>query len=66
MVVWRFAPKEPETLFFGYFLLPETRFFSTTKPGYLKKTGLLLYSNISNSDNTEVADWRVYWPNAPI
>jgi len=25
---------EPETRFFGYYWLPETRFFSTTKPGY--------------------------------
>jgi len=28
---------KPETRFFGYFLLPETRGFSTTKPGYFKK-----------------------------
>ena len=31
---------ESETCFFGYFLKPETRFFSTTKPGYLKKIGI--------------------------
>jgi len=34
-------------------------FFSTTKPGYYKKLELLLHSNISNSDNTEVAEWRM-------
>jgi len=27
---------EPETHFFGYFLLPETRVFLTTKPGCFK------------------------------
>jgi len=32
--------KEPKPGFFGYFLLPETRFFSTTKPGYLKNPGI--------------------------
>jgi len=49
---------EPETVFFGYFLVPDTRFFSTTKPGYLKKIGFeKLQSNISNSDNTEVVEW---------
>jgi len=31
---------EPETRFFGYFLVPETHFFSTTKPGYFKKIGI--------------------------
>jgi len=28
------------TRFFGYFLLPETRVFSTTKPGYFKNPGI--------------------------
>jgi len=46
----------PKPGFFGYFLLTPTRFFSTTKPGYFKNLELLLHSNISNSDNTEVAD----------
>ena len=57
--------------FLGYFLLPETRvfwIFSTAQnPGFFnyqtqvfkKKLKLLLHSNISDSDNTEVADWRV-------
>jgi len=31
---------EPETRFFCYFLLPETRFFSPTQPGYFKKPGI--------------------------
>jgi len=30
----------PKPVFFGYFLLHQTRVFSTTKPGYLKKTGI--------------------------
>jgi len=46
-------------VFFDYFLRPETQVFSTAKPGYFKKLESLLHSNISNSDNTEVADWRV-------
>jgi len=33
--------------------------FSTTKHGILKNLELLFHSNISNSDNIEVADWRV-------
>jgi len=28
---------EPETRFFGCFLLPETRFFSISKAGYFEK-----------------------------
>jgi len=28
------------TCFFGYFLLSETRFFVTVKPGYFKKLGI--------------------------
>jgi len=48
---------EHETRFFGFFLLPETRVFSTTKTRvFKKKLELLLHSNISNSDNIEVAD----------
>ena len=46
----------PKPVFFGYFLLPV---FSTTKPGYLENLELLLHSNICNSDNTEVVDWRM-------
>jgi len=33
---------EPETRVFGYFLLPETRVFSTTKPGYFKNPGIAI------------------------
>ena len=50
---------QPETRFFGYFLLPETRFFQLLNPGIIKKLELLLRLNISNSDNIKVADWRV-------
>jgi len=45
---------EPETRVFGYFLLPETRFFQLPNPCILKILELLLHSNISDSDNTEV------------
>jgi len=50
---------EAETRCFGYFLLPETRFFQLPNLGFLKILELLWHSNFSNSDNTEVADWRV-------
>jgi len=50
---------EPETRFFGYFWLPDIRFFQLPNPGILKNLELLLHSNISDSDNTEFADWRV-------
>jgi len=51
---------EPETRFFGCFLLPETRvFFQLPNPDIFKNLELLLHSNISNSDKTEVEDWRV-------
>jgi len=36
---------------------PETRFFHLTNPGILKILELLLHSNISDSDNIELADW---------
>jgi len=46
--------------FIGYFLLPKACFFfQLPNPGILKTLELLLHSNISNSDNTEVADWGV-------
>jgi len=51
----------PKTVFLGYFLLPATRFFSNAD--ILKKLELLLHSNISNSDNNEVEEWRVQRPN---
>jgi len=52
----------PKTVFW---LFSTTRilFFSTSKPGYFKSLDLLLHSNISNSDNTEVEEWRVQRPN---
>jgi len=37
---WVFS--DPKPVFFGYFLRPETRFFSNTIPGYLKKLELLI------------------------
>jgi len=46
-------------VFSGYFLLPEARFFQLPNPGISKILELLLHSNISDSDNTEVADWGV-------
>jgi len=56
----------PKPVFLGYFLLPETRFFQLPNRGILKNLELLLHSNISNFDNTEVADWRVYRPNQHV
>jgi len=51
---------EPETRFFGYFLLSRNPgFVQLPNPGILKILVLLLHSNISNSHNSEVADWRV-------
>ena len=55
---------EPENRFFR--LLSTTRnpfFLQLPNPGILKILESLLHSNISNSDNTEVADWRVQRPN---
>jgi len=50
--------------FIGYFLLPETCvFFQNTNPDIFKNLELLLQSNISNSDNTEVVEWRVQQSN---
>jgi len=49
--------------FFGYFLRHETRVFQPPNLETSKNLELLLHSNISNSDNTEVVDWRVYGPN---
>jgi len=47
---------KPETRFFGYFLLPETRFFSTTKPGHLKKTGIAVAFKYYSSNSDQ---WRL-------
>jgi len=47
---------EPKTRVFGYFLLPETRFFKAPNPDILKNMELLLHSNISNFENTEVVE----------
>jgi len=46
----------PKPVFLAIFYHPKPVFFSTTKPGYLKNLELLLHLNISNSDNSEVAD----------
>jgi len=40
-------------------LISASGFFQLPNPGILKILELLLHSNISNSDNTEVADWCV-------
>jgi len=51
---------EPETrVFLSIFYYPKPGFFQPPNPGILKILELLLHSNISNSDNTEVADRRV-------
>jgi len=42
-----------------FFSTTRNPFFSTSKPGYLENPGMLLHSNIGDSDNTEVADWGV-------
>jgi len=50
---------EPETRFFlAIFYFPKHGFFQLLNPDILKILELLLHSNISDSDNTEVADWR--------
>jgi len=41
------------------FYYPKPVFFQLPNPGIFKSLELLLYSNISNSDITEVADWRM-------
>jgi len=38
---------------------PKPGFFQLPNPGILKIREMLLYSNISGSDNTKVEDWRV-------
>jgi len=51
---------EPETRFFlAVFYYPKPVFFQLVKPGILKNLKLLLHANITDSDNTNVADWRV-------
>ena len=51
---------EPETRVFGLFSTTRNPFFfQLLNPGILKNLELLLHSNISNSDNTKVADCRV-------
>jgi len=54
---WVFPNPKPG--FLGYFLLPKTQVFLTTKAGYFQNLELLLPSNISNSDNTKFAEWHV-------
>ena len=50
---------EPEPEFLAIFYHPKPVFFQLLNPGILKNLELPLHSNISNSDNTEVADWAV-------
>jgi len=52
---------EPENRFSWLFSSTRNPFFF--KRGYFKKLELLLHSNISNSDNNEVEEWRVQRPN---
>jgi len=49
----------PKPGFLAIFYYPKPGFFQLSNPGIFKNLELLLHSNISNSDNTEVADWRV-------
>jgi len=49
---------EPETRIFGYFYYPKPVIFQLPNPSILRNLELLLHSHISDSDNTEVADWR--------
>ena len=44
------------TFFLAFFYYPKPGFFQLLNPGILKNLELLLHSNISNSDNTKVAD----------
>jgi len=46
-------------VFLAIFYYPKPGFFQLSNPGALKIMELLLHSNISVSDNTEVADWGV-------
>jgi len=51
---------EHETRFFlAIFYYPKPVIFQLPNPSILRNLELLLHSNISDSDNTEVADWRV-------
>jgi len=59
---WCFQPglcPNPKPVFFAIFYHPKPVFFQLLNPGIKKKQELLLHSNISNSDNTKVADWGV-------
>jgi len=49
---------DPKSVFLAIFYYPKSVFNYQTGV-FKKKLELLLHSNISNSDNTEVADWRV-------
>jgi len=55
---------EPDTRFFGCFLLLVTRFFFNQQTRILfEKPRIAVHSNTSNSDNTEVEVWHVQRPN---
>jgi len=49
----------PNPGFSPTFYYPRPTFFQLPNLGFVKNLELLLHSNISNSDNTEVADRRV-------
>jgi len=55
--IWVLA--NPNPVFLAIFYYPKLGFFQPPNPGILKILELLLPSNISNSDNTEVADRRL-------
>jgi len=49
----------PKLVFLAIFWYPKPIFFQPPNLGISKKLELMLQSNISNSDNTEVVEWCV-------
>jgi len=49
----------PKPGFLAIFCYPKSGLFQLSNPDIKKNMELLLHSNISNSDNTEVGDWRM-------
>jgi len=54
---WLFPNPKPG--FLAIFYYPKLGYFQLPNPGILKILELLLHSNISDSDNSEVTDWDV-------
>jgi len=48
----------PKPGFLAIFYYPKPVIFQLPNPSILRNLELLLHSHISDSDNTEVADWR--------